>query len=99
MELGKTAGMHLAESLKGLTEQIAVMVQFFSRRVDDRFQLEILVVLFVLNSSAGLIVATREVPPGVLRVGLALLFALVGVSQHSDNNYNSIPFASAKYCH
>jgi hypothetical protein len=99
MELGKTAGVHLAESLKGLAEEIAVMVQFFSRRINDRFQLEIFVVLFVLHPSAGLIIVMWEVPPGVLRVGLALLFAVVGVSQHSDNNYNSIPFASTKYCH
>lgn len=75
------------------------MVQFFAMRVDDRFQLEILVVLFVLYLSAGLILALREVLPGVLRVSPTLLFAGVGVSQHSDNNYNSIPFASTKYCH
>jgi hypothetical protein len=82
-----------------LTEKIAVMVQFFAMRVDDRFQLEILVVLFVLYLSAGLILVLREVLPGVLRVSPTLLFAVVGVSQHSDNNYNSIPFASTKYCH
>jgi hypothetical protein len=75
------------------------MVQFFAMRVDDRFQLEILVVLFVLYLSAGLILVLREVLPGVLRVSPTLLFAVVGVSQHSDNNYNSIPFASTKYCH
>ena len=73
------------------------MVQFFAMRVDDRFQLEILVVLFVLYLSAGSILALREVLPGVLRVSPTLLFAVVGVSQHSDNNYNSIPFASTKY--
>jgi hypothetical protein len=82
-----------------LAEKIAVMVQFFAMRVDDRFQLEILIVLFVLYLSAGLILVLREVLPGVLRVSPALLFARVGVSQHSDNNYNSIPFASTKYCH
>jgi len=82
-----------------LAEKIAVMVQFFAMRVDDRFQLEILIVLFVLYLSAGLILVLREVLPGVLRVSPALLFAVVGFSQHSDNNYNSIPFASTKYCH
>jgi hypothetical protein len=90
--------VYLTVSRKRLDEKHAVMINFFAKWVDHRFQLGILVILLILNLPTDLILTLKAILPRVLRSRPARLVAVLGVSQHSDNNYNSIPFAIIKYC-